>query len=55
MKRKINNEEENYLNALINGEESSRYGEFISSYFAWLSLSKQKARANELNDITKKK
>lgn len=36
-------------------EETSRYGEFISSYFVWLGLNKQKDRADELNEMTKKK
>jgi hypothetical protein len=36
------------------GESVTQYGEFISSYFAWLSPSKQKERAKKLQDITKK-
>lgn len=35
------------------GEDSTKYGEFISSYFAWLSLPKQKEKAEELQDMTK--
>lgn len=31
----------------------TRYGEFITSYFAWLPIGKQKERAEELNKITK--
>ena len=37
------------------GEDSTKYGEFISSYFAWISLPNQKERAEELNDMTKGK
>ena len=37
------------------GEDSTKYGEFISSYFGWTTLKKQKQRAEELEDITKKK
>ena len=37
------------------GEDSTKYGEFISSYFSWLSLSQQKEKAEELEDITKNK
>ncbi|MGN1327832.1 MAG: hypothetical protein ACI4VQ_07150 [Clostridia bacterium] len=48
-----NQEEEYHLEELINGEETTKYGEFISSYFAWLGLNKQKTRAEELNDMTK--
>ena len=37
------------------GEDSTKYGEFISSYFAWISLPNQKERAEELNNMTKGK
>lgn len=36
------------------GEDATKYGEFISSYFAWVSLQNQKDRANELENMTKK-
>ena len=36
------------------GEDSTKYGEFVSSYFAWIGLNRQKNRANELNDMTRK-
>ena len=35
-------------------EEMSMYGEFVSSYFAWTGLERNKIRADELNEITKK-
>ena len=31
----------------------TKYGEFISSYFAWLNLDKQKKNADKLSNITK--
>ena len=34
------------------GEDSTKYGEFISSYFAWLSLPDQKEKARKLQNIT---
>ena len=34
-------------------ENVTKYGEFISSYFAWLSLDKQKRTADKLSNITK--
>ena len=37
------------------GEDSTKYGEFISSYFAWISLPNQKERAEELHNMTKGK
>ena len=35
------------------GEDNTKYGEFVSTYFAWIPLSKQKERAKELDKITK--
>lgn len=36
-------------------EDTTKYGEFISSYFAWLTLDKQKEKAKEFDKITKRK
>lgn len=36
------------------GEDSTKYGEFISSYFAWISLPEQKEKAKKLQEIAKK-
>ena len=36
------------------GEDATQYGEFVSSYFAWVPPAKQKERAEELNEMTKK-
>ncbi len=43
-KKKIENEEI---------EDATKYGEFISSYFAWLTPEKQKNKAKEMDDMTK--
>ena len=37
------------------GEDATQYGEFVSSYFAWIPLPKQKERAEELEKMTKNK
>ncbi len=37
------------------GEDATKYGEFISSYFAWVSLPEQKEKVEELQNMTKKK
>ena len=37
------------------GEDATQYGEFISSYFAWVPLEKQKEKVERLQKITKKK
>lgn len=50
MSKKINNENKKIEYA----EDKTKYGEFISSFFGWISPSRQKERANELNDMTKK-
>ena len=36
-------------------EDSTKYGEFVSSYFAWLTLDGQKERADNLDKMTKGK
>lgn len=35
------------------GEDTTKYGEFISSYFAWVSLPEQKEKVKKLEKITK--
>lgn len=37
------------------GEDATKYGEFISSYFAWVSLPEQKNIVKKLENITKDK
>jgi len=37
------------------GEDATKYGEFISTYFAWVSLPEQKETVEKLQNITKKK
>ncbi len=37
------------------GEDSTKYGEFISSYFAWISLPEQKEKVEKMQEMTKKK
>ena len=34
-------------------EDTTKYGEFVSSYFAWLTPERQKKRAKEIDDMTK--
>ena len=36
-------------------EDATKYGEFVSSYFAWLTLDKQKQKAKEMTQMTKGK
>ena len=38
-----------------NKEVNKEYGEFIPTYFTWMSLDGQKKRAEELDKKTKKK
>lgn len=37
---------------LETGEDATKYGEFISSYFAWTTLEKQKENTKRLQEIT---
>ena len=34
-------------------EDATKYGEFIPSYFAWISLPEQKEKVEELQEMTK--
>lgn len=36
-------------------EDSTKYGEFISSYFVWLPLQEQKKNVEKLEELTKNK
>lgn len=35
-------------------EDVTKYGEFVSSYFAWLTLEQQKNKASKMENMTKK-
>lgn len=37
------------------GEDATKYGEFISSYFAWVSLPEQKEKVKKLENMTSEK
>lgn len=59
--KKMNNQKQdskynknNEAEELEVGEDSTKYGEFISSYFAWVSLPQQKENVEKLEKITKK-
>lgn len=59
--KKMNNQKQdskynknNEVEELEVGEDSTKYGEFISSYFAWVSLPQQKENVEKLEKITKK-
>lgn len=36
-------------------EDTTKYGEFVSSYFAWLTLEKQKSNTKKMENMTNKK
>lgn len=36
-------------------EDTTKYGEFVTSYFAWVPMSKQKENVEKLENITKKR
>ena len=35
-------------------EDTTKYGEFVSSYFAWIPLPSQKEKAKKMVNMTKK-
>lgn len=49
------NKKEMDISSVEVGEDATKYGEFISSYFAWVSLPKQKEKVEELEDMTSNK
>lgn len=36
-------------------EDTTKYGEFVSSYFAWITLERQKQNAKDMDKMTKRK
>lgn len=56
MRKDINNKNEN-LKAAMNevGEDATEYGEFVTTYFAWVTPDKQKEKVKEMEKMTKKK
>ena len=36
------------------GEDATQYGEFVSTYFAWIPLPEQKENAERMANMTKK-
>lgn len=48
------NEMKEEISVLEETEDVTKYGEFVSSYFAWLTLDKQKKKANKIENVTNK-
>ena len=42
----------NKRNNIKEEEDVTKYGEFVSSYFAWLTLEKQKETTKEMENMT---
>ena len=51
--KRINHSGDNEKTGYEVGEDSTKYGEFISSYFSWISLPQQKKNVEKLEKITK--
>lgn len=45
----------NIIDDLDEGEDATKYGEFVTTYFAWVPMAKQKENVKKLENITKKK
>ncbi len=52
-KKAMTNKVKEEIGSMEEYEDSTKYGEFVSSYFAWLTLEGQKKRANHLENMTK--
>ena len=52
---KYNRNEKRVSDNYLNKEDTTQYGESIPTNFAWVSPEKQKAKAKEIENITKKK
>ena len=51
----MENKKNKFNKELDKFEDSTKYGEFISSFFTWNTLEGQKERARKLEDMTKNK
>ena len=51
----IDNQEELEKHEEEEIEDTTKYGEFVTSYFAWVPMSKQKENVKRLENITKKR
>ena len=49
------NDEKKIRHSISEIEDATKYGEFVSSYFAWLTLDVQKKKAKEMDEMTKSK
>lgn len=53
-KKALNNKMKEELGSLEQIEDTTKYGEFVSSYFAWLTLEKQKEKGRKMEKMTDK-
>lgn len=49
----MKDKKEKDMTELTNGEDSTKYGEFISSFHEWVPPEKQKEKAHELENVTR--
>ena len=50
----MNNENDKNVNNKEIGEDTTKYGEFVSSFFNWKTLKEQKKIVEKLENVTKK-
>ena len=51
-KKKKNKQDVMDISSIEVGEDTTKYGEFISSFFDWNTLTEQKRKAEKLENIT---
>ncbi len=55
MKRNSKKFAKEEIGNLENYEDVTKYGEFVSSYFAWMTLEEQKIKSSRMENMTNKK
>jgi len=53
LKGKFMEDKEKDTTELTSGEDSTKYGEFISSFHEWVPPEKQKEKSHELENVTR--
>ena len=54
-KKREDKEKQIEISVFETGEDATKYGEFISSFFTWITPKEQKNRAEELENMTNNK
>ena len=53
-KKLMKNKNKEEIGVIEDQDDVTKYGEFVSSYFAWITLEGQKKRAKDMQNMTDK-